>query len=105
MKSILSPSEKRPNVKQKSSFKTSETDWDRLKAMKDEDIELTPEHPEADINHIVKGIARHGLKPLPAKTLVSLRIDADVLEWFKSQGPGYQTKINAVLKAFRDASV
>jgi len=31
-------------------------------------------------------------------------VDADVLEWFKAQGPGYQTRINAVLRAFKDAS-
>jgi len=73
--------------------------------MTDEDIQLTPEHPEAELSHIVKGIARRGLKPVPAKTSVSLRIDTDVLEWFKAQGPGYQTRINAVLRAFRDASV
>jgi len=35
---------------------------------------------------------------------ISLRVDQDVLEWFKTQGPGYQTRINAVLRAFRDAS-
>ena len=92
-------------MKQKSSSKTSETDWNRLKTTRDEDIELTSEHPEADVNHIVKGIARRGLKSIPKKTLVSLRIDTDVLEWFKAQGPGYQTKINSVLKAFKEASV
>jgi uncharacterized protein (DUF4415 family) len=32
-------------------------------------------------------------------------VDADVLEWFRAQGPGYQTKMNAVLRAFKDASV
>jgi uncharacterized protein (DUF4415 family) len=31
-------------------------------------------------------------------------MDADVLAWFKSQGPGYQTRINAVLRAFKDVS-
>ena len=62
------------------------------------------EHPEADVQHIVRGIVRKGLKPAPSKSLVSLRVDQDVLEWFKSQGPGYQTRINAVLRAFRDAS-
>jgi uncharacterized protein (DUF4415 family) len=35
---------------------------------------------------------------------VALRVDADVLEWFKAQGLGYQSRMNAVLKAFRDAS-
>jgi uncharacterized protein (DUF4415 family) len=34
------------------------------------------------------------------KTLISLRVDPDVLEFFKSQGPGYQTRINAVLQAY-----
>jgi uncharacterized protein (DUF4415 family) len=32
--------------------------------------------------------------------LVSLRLDRDVLDWFKRQGKGYQTKINAVLRAY-----
>jgi uncharacterized protein (DUF4415 family) len=73
--------------------------------MKDEDIRLSEEHPEADVEHIVHGIARRGLKPLPPKASISLRVDADVLEWFRSQGPGYQTRINAVLRAFRDASL
>lgn len=65
----------------------------------------TPDHPEADINHIVRGVVRRGLKPLPSKASISLRVDQDVLEWFKAQGPGYQTRINTVLRAFRDASV
>ena len=54
--------------------------------------------------HVVRGIVRRGLKPMPSKELVSLRLDQDVLEWFKAQGPGYQTRINSVLRAFRDAS-
>ena len=73
--------------------------------MPEEDIHLTPEHPEAELQHIVRGIARRALKPAPPKTSVSLRMDSDVLAWFKAQGPGYQTRINAVLRAFRDASV
>lgn len=44
----------------------------------------------------------------PAKQPVSLRVDADVLAWFRAQGDGYQTRINAVLRAFyehhRDAA-
>ena len=66
---------------------------------------MTAEHPEADVAHIARGIVRRGLKPIPPKESISLRIDPDVLAWFKAQGPGYQTRINAVLRAFRDASV
>ena len=73
--------------------------------MKDADIKRTAEHPEADVRHIVRGIARQGLKPIGVKTSISLRVDASVLEWFKAQGPGYQTRINIVLRAFRGASV
>ena len=73
--------------------------------MRDADVVRTPAHPEADLKHIVRGIARRGLKPLSPKTSISLRVDRDVLEWFRSQGDGYQTRINAVLRAFRDASV
>ena len=81
----------------------SKTDWDRLldpAALG----EPTSEHPEADVRHIVRGIVRKGLLPAPSKALVSLRVDQDVLAWFKAQGSGYQTRINAVLRAFRDAS-
>ncbi len=35
-----------------------------------------------------------------AKQPISLRVDADVLDWFKAQGPRYQSRINAVLRSF-----
>lgn len=95
---------RRPNVKRRSSSRTSRTDWARVRAMKDKEIRPSPQHPEASLKHIVRGIARQGLKPISGKTSISLRVDAEVLEWFKAQGPGYQTRMNAVLKAFKDAS-
>jgi uncharacterized protein (DUF4415 family) len=36
----------------------------------------------------------------PVKTLLSLRLDADVIDWFKSRGEGYQTRINAALREY-----
>ena len=81
---------------------TSKSDWPRVRAMKDQDIVAGREHPEASVRHIVRGVVRRGLKPVPAKAAISLRLDADVLEWFKAQGPGYQTRINAVLRAYKD---
>ena len=82
----------------------SKTDWTRLKSGAG-DVKPTSEHPEADVKHIVRGMVRKGLEPLPSKASISLRVDQDVLEWFKAQGTGYQTRINTVLRAFRDASV
>lgn len=92
-------------MKKSSSSRTSRTDWARVRATKDRDIKTSGEHPEADLKHIVRGIVRHGLRPVGPKASISLRIDADVLEWFKSKGPGYQTRMNAVLRAFKDASL
>ena len=37
------------------------------------------------------------------KQAISLRIDQDILAWFRERGPGYQTRMNAVLRAFVDA--
>jgi uncharacterized protein (DUF4415 family) len=40
--------------------------------------------------------------PIP-KQPISLRVDVDVLEWFKQQGPRYQSRMNAVLRAYMSA--
>jgi len=37
---------------------------------------------------------------VPVKQPISLRVDADVLDWFKTQGPRYQSRINAVLRSY-----
>ena len=89
-------------MSKRSSSKASRTDWPRVRAMSDRDIALVPGHPEADRRHVIRGIVRRGLEPLPPKTAISLRVDADVLAWFKAAGPGYQTRINAVLRAFME---
>ena len=39
------------------------------------------------------------------KERVACRLDADVLAWYRSLGTGWQTRMNAVLKAYRDATV
>ncbi len=104
MKSASSLSAKPRSAKPRSTSVKSRTDWARLQSTSAK-ARPSKEHPEANVAHIVRGIVRQGLQPLPSKSLVSLRVDQDVLAWFKAQGPGYQTRINAVLRAFRDASV
>ena len=37
------------------------------------------------------------------KQIVTIRLDVDMLEWFKTAGPGYQTRINQVLREHMDA--
>jgi uncharacterized protein (DUF4415 family) len=70
--------------------------------MTDEDIDLS-DCPEITPQMFAKAIVKHGVKPKPPKSQVTLRIDSDVLEWFKSRGQGYQTQINALLRAYMEA--
>jgi uncharacterized protein (DUF4415 family) len=80
----------------------SQTDWQRLDAMNDEDIDLS-DCPEITPEMFAKAVVRRGLPSAKTKTQVTLRIDNDVLEWFKSQGRGYQTQINQLLRAYMEA--
>ena len=74
----------------------------RLDAMTDEDIDYS-EIPPLTPKIFAKAIVRKGLKPVMRKAQITLRVDAEVLEWFKRQGKGYQTQINAILKAYKEA--
>jgi uncharacterized protein (DUF4415 family) len=85
-----------------STSSNSQTDWQRLDAMTDEEIDLS-DCPEITPEMFAKAIVRRGLPPAKAKTQVTLRIDSDVLDWFKSQGRGYQTQINQLLRAYMEA--
>ncbi len=70
----------------------------QIKAIKDEDIDYS-DIPELDEDFWQKAEVR-----LPeAKTGVYIRLDGDVLDWLKSQGKGYQTRINAILRAYYEA--
>ncbi len=50
-----------------------------------------------------RAVARKGLVPIPRKALLSLRVDIDVIEWFRAQGAGYQSRMNALLRAYMEA--
>ncbi len=79
----------------------SMTDWARVDATTEEEVERQAledegEYPEGWEKTIILGIPEQ-------KQGVHIRLDADVLRWFKAQGPGYQTRINAVLRGFVQA--
>ena len=79
------------------------TNWARLAAMPDRDIKFTKDAPRTSPTNWANAVAHRGL-PIPSrKAQIALRVDEDVLTWFREQGAGYQTRMNAVLKAFRDA--
>ena len=85
-------------MKKKLTSAKSQTNFARLDKMKGEDIDLS-DAPEITPEMFAKAIVRRGLKPR-TKTQLTLRVDSDVLEWYKKQGRGYQTKINLLLRAY-----
>lgn len=88
---------KEPNISNK-----SQTDWERIDAMSDEDIDFS-DCPEITPEMFANSVVRRGLKPVLKKVQVTLRVDSDVLDWFKARGQGYQTQINALLRAYMEA--
>lgn len=85
-------------MKKNNTSKKSGTDFKRLDAMTDADIDLS-DIPEVTPEMFAKGVVKRGLKPI-AKRQLTLRLDSDVIEWFKEQGDGYQTRMNALLRAY-----
>ena len=78
--------------------KKSGTDWNRLRQIKDEDVDVS------DIPPLDDAFFKNATLRMPEnKRAVSVRLDADVLDWFKHQGRGYQTRINAVLRLYMQA--
>lgn len=78
--------------------KPSETDWARIDAMKDEDVDTSDVPPLDDTF-----FANAGLRLPGNKVPVTVDVDADVLEWFKAQGEEFQSRINAALRIYAEA--
>jgi uncharacterized protein (DUF4415 family) len=86
-------------MSKRSTTKRSRTDWKRVDATRDEEIDYS-DNPEWTPEDFAKAVVRVGFKPVPPKQQITLRIDADVLEWFRARGAGYQTQINGLLRAY-----
>lgn len=76
--------------------KPSKTDRNRLSKMKDEDIDYS------DIPELDEAFFKNAEVRLPSKQAVTMRLDSDVLAWFKKQGKGYQTRINQLLRRYME---
>jgi uncharacterized protein (DUF4415 family) len=78
----------------------SQTDWARLDTMTEEEVERLAAEDMAELgmdpNWMEQAMVRF---PRP-KERVTVRLDPDVLDWLKAQGRGYQTRINAILRAY-----
>lgn len=80
---------------------TGGTDWMRLRTMTPDEVERNasndPDNPPRSPGWLAAGRVR-----APEKEPVSLRVDADVLAWFRSYGRGWQTAINEILRAYME---
>lgn len=81
---------------------TSRTDWDRVDSKSNQeliqDALSDPDNPPIDEEFLNRAKQVH---PPKSKRQVTLRLDSDVLDWFRDHGKGYQTMINAVLRAYK----
>jgi len=79
----------------KNSGKRSGTDWDYLVSDSDDGIDFS------DIQKLGPDFWKKARLRMPQKKdSITIRVDHDVLEWFRGMGRGYQTKINAVLRSY-----
>ena len=75
------------------------TDFERLDAMKDEDIDLS-EIPEITDEMFARAVVHPGLKVTEPREEMILKIDRDLAAWYQSQGEGYQGLINFILRRY-----
>ena len=69
--------------------------------MSDDEIDFS-DLPEITPELFAKAIVKRGLKPR-TKSQLTIRLDSDVVDWFKEQGRGWQTQMNALLRAYMEA--
>ncbi len=86
-------------MKNSSTLKTSSTDWERVDAMTDEQIDYT-DSPKITRELFSTGIRKSGKRAGEVKEAISIRLDKDVLEWFRARGRGYQSEVNALLRVY-----
>ena len=80
----------------------SGTEWERIRSLKPASIRQGI-LADADANATDEAFWKGAKVVLPTrKTVVTMRLDADLLEWFRQQR-GYQTRINAILRAYMKA--
>jgi uncharacterized protein (DUF4415 family) len=90
-------------MKRVSSSRKSASDLKRLAALRDSEIVVDDDAPAWTPEMFARAVVRRGLDTPRTKTLLSLRIDSDVVDWFRAQGRGYQSRMNALLRAYMDA--
>jgi uncharacterized protein (DUF4415 family) len=80
------------------------TDWKKIDALTDRQIVEAIENDPDAAPALEEAWFENAELVMPiAKDRITMRLDQDVLSWFKKQGRGYQTRINAVLRTYMEA--
>lgn len=79
-----------------------QTDWAYVKSLTNADVEASIDYEEE--GYPIWDTARMVYDPT-CKKQITLRLDPDVIDFFKAGGPGYQTRMNAVLRSYMLAKV
>lgn len=89
-------------MSKKHTIKKFGTDVERLKNMKDEDIDFS-DIPKTTPEMWENGVLRKNFKPIPRKNQENLPIDKDIIEFFKSRNFNYPAEINQLLREYMEA--
>jgi uncharacterized protein (DUF4415 family) len=81
----------------------TESDWERLRSRTDEEVEASIDFEEE--GSFDWDTARVSTSSPQPKKQVTLWLDPDIIAFFKGQGPGYQTRMNQVLRSYVEAQI
>jgi uncharacterized protein (DUF4415 family) len=77
------------------------SDWERVRNMTEEELEASIDYAEE--GNIDWDTIYEGFPPVAVKKQITLRLDPEIIDFFRQQGPGYQTRMNQVLRSYVEA--
>lgn len=85
-------------MNEQSTNRNSETDWQRIDAMTDDEIDTSEIPPLTD-----EFFKRARVRMPKSGVTMTVQVDSDVLDWYKAQGDDYEQRVNAALRIYAEA--
>jgi len=92
---------KEPASRESKTDLIDQTDWQRIDAMTDDDIDFS-DNPEVTAAMFARAVLFRNHKVVPRKKEFPILLDSEVYWWYVNQGRGYDARINAVLRAYME---
>lgn len=77
------------------------SNWEKVDALTEEELEASIDVEEE--GEIIWDTEYEGFPPVAVKKQITLRLDPEIIDFFRGQGPGYQTRMNQVLRSYVEA--